>query len=190
MEAGQQAIDIIRDIRAMFAGHLGTLSEFDLNGLVHETAALLGRELAAHDVAFQVDLDEALPPILASRVQVQRVLANLLTNAIESLAATRGRSRSVTVRTALDGQSIMVEVSDSGAGIAPEKMAKIFDPFFTTKPSGSGLGLSLSRTIIEEHGGRLWASTGGQHGAQFNMKLPLRPQPARSLPEPQELRAG
>ena len=146
--------------------------EFSLNGLVRETASALHRELAGEKVSLHLSLDEALPPILADRVQIERVLVNLFTNAIESLAATRGRSRRLAIRTVLlDDQDVLLEVSDNGVGIAPEEMPHIFDAFFTTKPTGTGMGLSLCRTIVEEHGGRLWASPGEKHGATFHVQL-------------------
>ena len=172
IDAGHHTSDVLKSIRSMFAKGPGTASEFNLNDLVRETAALLDRELAGAKVSLQLALDEGLPPILADRVQMERVLVNLVTNAIESLSATRGRARRLVIRSVLlDGQDVLLEISDTGIGIAPGEMAHIFDAFFTTKVTGTGMGLSLCRTIVEEHGGRLWASTGGKHGATFHLQL-------------------
>ena len=172
IDAGHRTSDVIKSIRAMFAKGSGTVSEFSLNDLVRETAALLGRELAGEKVLLQLALDETLPPVRADRVQMQRLLVNLFTNAIESLASTQGRPRRLAIRSApLNGHDVLLEVSDTGIGIAPEDMARIFDAFFTTKATGTGMGLSLCRIIAEEHGGRLWASAGEEYGATFHLQL-------------------
>jgi signal transduction histidine kinase len=157
----------------MFTKDAGSLSEFGFDELVRETAQLLDRELAARKVSLELALDDELPPIMANRVQMQRVLINIMINAIESLGATRGRTRRIQIRSASpDEKSVQLEISDTGAGVAPDDMDRIFEPFFSTKARGTGLGLSLCRTIVEEHGGRLWASARDKHGMTFFLKLP------------------
>ena len=175
VDSGRRTFDVIKSIRSTFTNGAGSLSEFSLNDLARKTATLMDRELAARKVAIQLSLDANLRPVRANRVQVQRVFINLLTNAIESMAATRGRARRIAIRSVqLDGQNVQLDVSDSGVGISPEKMAQIFEPFFTTKSTGTGLGLSLSRTIIEEHGGRLWVSSNEDYGATFHVQMKCR----------------
>lgn len=176
LDSGERTFDVIKSIRATFATGAKAVSEISLNELARDTVQLMDRELAARKVALQLSLDEALPTVLANRVQVQRVLINLLTNAIESMATIRGRPRRIAIRSSqLDGQNVQLDVSDTGVGISPEKMAQIFEPFFTTKSTGTGLGLSLSRTIIEEHGGRLWVSSGQDYGVTFHVQMKCRP---------------
>jgi signal transduction histidine kinase len=173
VDAGRRTSDVIKSVRSMFARDPGTATEFDLNAVVRETVSLLDRELAGAKVSRRLDLDEMLPRIAADRVQIQRVLINLLTNAIESIDAAREGPRLIAIRTAApDGENVLLEVEDTGIGITPDEMARIFDAFFTTKATGTGMGLSLCRTIVQEHGGNLWASPGKAHGAIFHVQLP------------------
>ena len=163
----------------MFARKPGSASAFDLNELVRETVGLLDRELAGEKVLLRLALDEALEPIVGDRVQIQQVLINLLTNAIEALRGSERRARRITIRSlAVDQHDVLLEVSDTGTGIAPGELDQIFQPFFTTKATGTGLGLPLCRTIVEEHGGKLWASPGEEHGATFHLRLPRSGQDA------------
>jgi len=175
----------------MFAKQPGRATEFDLKELVLATPVLVDRELAAERVVLQLSLDDALPAIRADRIQIQRVLVNLLTNAIESLAATRGRPRRIDIRSvSLDGgHDVLLEVSDNGAGFGPQEMETLFEPFFTTKATGAGLGLSLCRNIAGVHGGRLWASRGEEFGASFHLQLPAL-QPARNATTPSSVEDG
>jgi signal transduction histidine kinase len=182
VDAGDRAIDVIKSVRALFARRPGRSVEFSLNDLVLETVSQLDWELAGERIALQLSLDGALPPIRGDRVQIQRVLANLVSNAIESLGATEGRPRRLEIRSAaLDGHDVLLEVADNGLGIVVEEIENIFEAFFTTKTTGTGLGLSLSRTIVEVHGGRLWAAPGPEHGATFHMQLPVQ-RVARAAP--------
>ena len=180
LDAGRRTFDVIKSIRAMFAKGPGTGNRIQPQRPGARDRVVAGQGAGRRKVSLELALDETLPPILADRVQIQRVLVNLFTNAIESLGATRGRPRHIAIRSVpLDGQDVLLEVSDTGTGIAPEEMPHIFDAFFTTKATGTGLGLSLCRTIVEEHGGHLWASQGEEHGATFHLQLPCSGLPAR-----------
>jgi signal transduction histidine kinase len=173
LDAGHLAFEILKSTRATFAKGPGTVSKFSLNDLVREAASRLSGDLADARISLQLTLDEALPPIRANRVTMQQVLFNLLTNAIESIDATAGGARLIEIRSALvNDRDILLEVSDTGIGIVAEDMERIFEPFYTTQANGTGLGLSLCRIIVEDLGGRLWASSGDQGGATFHLQLP------------------
>jgi signal transduction histidine kinase len=171
-EAGILVTGVIKNIRSTFAGRTGERTEFSLNELVHASLPLLQRELASERISVQLELDETLPHVLGDRVQLQRVLMNLLSNAIESLSATENRPHQIAIRSAQGNRRVVLEVSDNGVGIARADMKQIFTPFFTTKSTGTGLGLSLCRIIVQAHGGRLWAAEGKESGAVFHLELP------------------
>ena len=173
LDASHLAFEILKSTRAMFAKDPGTVSRFSLNDLVRDAVSRLGDDLANARVSLRLALDESLPPIRANRVTMQQVLFNLLANAIESIEAKAGGLRSIEIRTALvNDRDILLEVSDTGTGIAPGDTERIFEPFFTTQASGTGLGLSLCRIVIEDLGGRLWASSDEKKGATLHLRLP------------------
>jgi signal transduction histidine kinase len=173
VEAKDMAIGVIKSLRVTFTRREVKRTEVDLADLVRATVPLLEREMASARISLQLTLDDALPPVLADRIQLQEVLINLLSNAIEAFGATERRLRQIAVRLAPQQRGgVVLEVSDNGIGIAREDMERIFDAFFTTKATGAGLGLALCRTIVEAHGGRLWASRGEQFGATLHLELP------------------
>lgn len=179
--AARRTTEAIKSLRPTSVIASGGITRFNVNDLARTTASLLDRELAAAKISLQLTLEEALPQVLADRSKLQWVLLNLLVNAIESLRETHGRPRRITVRTAApDALDVLIEVSDNGLGIAPEHIERIFEPFFTTKANGAGLGLSLSRTIIDAHAGRLWATRNAPHGATLHIELPANDLPERA----------
>jgi signal transduction histidine kinase len=171
-DSGRRSFDVLKSIRAMFAKKPGWASELILNDVVHETVTSLDAELAGARVSLQLSLDEELPPIMANRVQLQHVVSNLIANAIESLSSTRGRRRRITIQSSHKDHSVLLEISDNGIGIAEDDTWRVFDAFQATSANGDGIRLSICRTIVEEHGGRIWASRGDDYGATFHVQLP------------------
>jgi C4-dicarboxylate-specific signal transduction histidine kinase len=169
---GHRAAAVIESIRASFKNDAWSKTPLDINELIMEAIALVRGELLKHRVSVQAAPNEQLPRVTAVRVQVQQVLLNLITNAIESMAAKRGM-RILRVRPeAHESGGVMVSVEDTGAGIRPQDIDRIFNPLFTTKSQGMGMGLSICRSIIEAHGGRLWAAPNTPEGAVFRFVLP------------------
>ncbi|MFZ0266443.1 PAS domain S-box protein [Caulobacter sp.] len=173
---GSRASEIVLRLRKLYAKETGRGDNVDLNEAAAEVVALLAGDLQRGSVVIQTDFAEDLPRITGDRVQVQQVLVNLLTNAADAMSEVRGRRRLVTIRTARDGEeSIILSVHDVGAGIGTQDAEAVFQPFYTTKESGMGIGLSVSRSIIESHGGRLWAAPNPEGGATFSFSIPTAP---------------
>jgi C4-dicarboxylate-specific signal transduction histidine kinase len=144
----------------------------DVNEVIRDVLALAHRELITGGVATRTELAPDLPIVLGDRVQLQQVLLNLIMNAIDAMITIKDRPRTLVIKSARDAENVLVEVQDSGRGLDPTQASRIFDSFFTTKPEGIGMGLSISRSIVEAHGGRLQAEPGPSHGAVFQVILP------------------
>jgi C4-dicarboxylate-specific signal transduction histidine kinase len=173
VHARQRTADVIQGIRAMFKSEETSRSSIDLNELIKEMLTLTEGELQKRTIVVRTELAEVPLYVMANRVQVQQVLFNLVTNAIEAMDAVVDRSRSILIKTELGGGEASVAIEDSGTGIPSENLERIFSTFFTTKARGMGMGLSICRSIIESHGGRLWASARHPYGTVFRFTLPV-----------------
>lgn len=173
---GLRAGEIIRHLRELVQKHPAAQSSLDLNGLIRSVVHYAQLELRQSGVTVNLELDETLPAVLADDIQIQLAVLYLLRNAIEAINEKSGEPRVLTLRTApLDTGRVRVTVHDTGQGFSPEVEAHLFQPFFTTKPGGMGLGLSVSRSIVESQNGQLWASANPEGGASFHFSLPVHP---------------
>jgi len=139
---------------------------------IRDVVLLARHEVLGHRVSLRTDLALALPAVLGDRVQLQQVLINLVINGMEAMEPVTDRPRDLLIRSQHEAEQVLVAVQDSGTGIEPNNVDQVFDAFFTTKPRGMGMGLSISRSIIEAHAGRLWASPNAGPGATFQFSLP------------------
>jgi PAS domain S-box-containing protein len=170
---GNRASEVIRRIRALFAKASPQKEIFDLNHLIRDTILLLEEDAQSHDVLIRTNLEEPLPAVFGDRTQLRHLLLNLVMNGIEATGKGLHGARLVVIMTRSDAPpGIQLEVTDSGIGIQPEDRERIFHPFFTTKEAGLGMGLSISRTIVESHGGRILVEPNQPHGARFLVFLP------------------
>jgi PAS domain S-box-containing protein len=168
-----RATDVIKHLRAMFAKRAPTMEMVDLNDAAREVIALSSAELRRSGSVLQTDFAELLPAISGDRVQLQQVILNLLLNAADAMAGIEGRPRTLRVQTEIHGgNSIQLLVRDAGIGLDPHDIEKLFEPFHTTKAGGLGIGLSISRSIIEGHKGQLWAVANDGPGATFGFSIP------------------
>jgi C4-dicarboxylate-specific signal transduction histidine kinase len=171
---GKRAGEVIRGLRALAKKSGPQLTELVINDAIREVLALTRSELQRHGVVLHIDLSAADRPVLGDRVQLQQVLLNLIMNGVEAMSAVTDRPKMLAITSeAVEPGGLLVAVEDTGTGLDPATADRIFDPFFTTKPEGMGMGLSICRSIIEDHGGRLWATPNIPQGAIFRFRLPV-----------------
>ena len=168
----KRAGEIIGRIRLQFQRGAQPREVIDVNEINRETVALLRGETVRHNILVRTELAADLPQIMGDRVELQQVAMNLIINSIEAMKNVAGMREIVIESRRAENEQILVSVSDTGIGFPPPLAEQIFDPFFTTKPHGTGMGLRISRSIIESHGGRLWASGSSGRGATFQFTLP------------------
>jgi PAS domain S-box-containing protein len=170
---GHRAGDVIQRIRQLATKTDPCRAPLDLNDVIRGVVPLIVAEVRHHQVSLRVELAPTLPSVPGDRVQVQQVIINLVINGIEAMAPVADRTRELVIRSRPhDGDQVLVAVEDAGIGIDVTNVDRLFDAFFTTKPAGMGMGLSISRSIIEGHGGRLWATPNPTHGTTFHFTLP------------------
>jgi PAS domain S-box-containing protein len=175
---GRRAGDVISRIRALVAKAAPRNDQLDINEVMLEVIALTRSELRSSGTSLQAQLADDLPLILGDRIQLQQVMLNLIFNAVEAMSGSRDGSRELLIRTEQDGPAgVLVAVQDSGPGLKPESVDHLFDAFYTTKPDGMGMGLSICRSIVEAHGGRMWATANVPRGAVFRFNLPRQREP-------------
>jgi len=187
---GNRASDVITRLRALYSNKEFTFEPVDLNEATREVIALSLSDLQRNRVVLRSDLAHDLPPVTGDRVQLQQVLLNMLRNGSDAMVGIEDRARELQVKTELEGSNnVRLSVSDAGVGFRPEIAAKLFEPFYTTKTDGMGIGLSVSRSIIEAHHGHLWATPNEGPGATFCFSIPLVSAPDVTEPEEQSASA-
>jgi two-component system sensor histidine kinase/response regulator len=170
---GNRASAVISRIRALLMKGTPDWVKLDINEVIHEVTLLMHNEVTRNRISLRTDLAANLPRILGDRVQLQQVLINLIMNSIDAMRTITDRPRELLIKSGKNPDGVLILVQDSGSGLDPDQADRIFEPFFTTKPQGIGMGLSISLSIIESHGGRLWAESGSK-GALFHFTLPTQ----------------
>jgi signal transduction histidine kinase len=176
IQDGTQAGAVISRIRALFKKEAPAKLWFDMNEVIHELTLFLRDEALRRNIPIHTELTPGLPRVKADRVQLQQVMLNLMINGLDAMSESVGHAKQLFISTRQDGVALVVRVEDCGVGLDPEALEKIFEPFYTTKPHGTGMGLSISRSILESHRGRLWAEARPSGGALFQFILPIQPQ--------------
>jgi C4-dicarboxylate-specific signal transduction histidine kinase len=172
-EGATRASDVIARIRSLITKATPEKSRVQVNRVMEQTAILVQGQAARNHVAIEVELSPDLPIVLGDSIQLQQVILNLVMNGIDAMTTVVNRPRTLILRSESQGSGhVRVLVQDSGIGLTDEVKRRLFEPFFTTRSKGMGMGLSISRSIIEAHGGRLWAESNGSGGATFQFTLP------------------
>ncbi len=175
IQEGTRAGAVVRRIRALFQKEVAARDLLDMNEVIRELIVFVRDEAIRRHIAIRADLSPRLPKVTGDRVQLQQVVLNLVMNGLDAMDDTSDRVKELLMRTRLEASEVVVQVEDTGIGLDPESAEKIFQPFFTTKPHGIGMGLSISRSIIEAHEGRLTGMPRPSGGATFQFALPIRP---------------
>jgi C4-dicarboxylate-specific signal transduction histidine kinase len=171
--AATRASDVIARIRSFINKATPERLELDINEVIQEAVTLARSETVRNNVSLVTELTSDLPIVLGDRIQLQQVILNLMMNAIAAMTSMNDRPRRLLIRSQTqDADRVLVAVQDSGTGMSPDVMARLFEPFFTTRSQGIGMGLPISRSIIEGHGGRLWAESTVSQGSTFQFTLP------------------
>jgi PAS domain S-box-containing protein len=171
--AGKRAGEIVRRVRALTKRAASQRTQLQLNDVINDVVSLIRHDILYHRISLHLELASGLPALLGDRIELQQVIINLVINGVQSMDGINDRPRELLIRSRQDeDEYVVVEVRDSGAGINPGNAAQLFEPFFTTKRDGMGMGLSICRSIIQAHGGRVWASSNAGHGATFQCSLP------------------
>jgi C4-dicarboxylate-specific signal transduction histidine kinase len=175
VKEGNRAGEVLGRIRALIKKAPARKDTVEINDLILEVVALTRTEAANNSVSVRTQLAEALPRVQGDRVQLQQVLLNLIINAIDAMRAVGEEGRELLISSRNEPDGVSVEVRDSGPGFAPAVLERVFEAFYTTKPGGLGLGLSICRSIVEAHNGRLWAGPNTPRGAVFGFIAPAHP---------------
>lgn len=168
-----RASDVVSRIRAMLTKGAHSTEPLAINKVIEEGVAIVRNDLVGKNVSLRMELADGLPKVEADPVEIQQVILNLMMNAVQAMSKVKDRDRNLVVQTARDESGgVLIEVRDSGVGIESERLEHIFDAFYTTRPEGMGMGLSICRTIVEAHGGKLWAESNEDRGATLRFTLP------------------
>ena len=174
MNDGTRASEIINRIRLFFKKRTPEPEPVDVNGVIREMIVLLRTEMARYSISVRTELAGDVPEVMGDRVQLQQVMMNLIMNSVATMKDVDGKRELAIKAQRAEDEELMVCVRDTGVGLPPQQADKVFDPFFTTKLDGTGMGLSISRSIVEAHGGRLWAADNFPRGASFHFVLPAK----------------